>query len=268
MDRAWPPCSTTGVGSLPFTEEADLRAAVRLMDLPYLPEPLNRSADEGLVARALRGRAAGAPDLSSLSRWLPAEGPFKAQWCGPTTLAAYGALSPAEAVEWCRALVAATTRPGLVLFFDEPGLATHEAVELTPLITEARARGVSAIGVHCCGETDWDRVLSWPLDFIGIDVRRSLDSVVERPAWRRYVERGGALALGAVPTAPGERADLGEVCEGIEAALRSRTPNFAQVLHRSLVTTACGLGLHSPEAAWEAIRSLAEVRARLLAACA
>ena len=76
-------------------------------------------------------------------------------------------------------------------------------------------------------------------------------------AWLRFLEAGGTLCLGIIPTSPGARYQVDELCDSVEASLRATTPAFERVLSRMLLSPACGLGLHSVE---EAVRISAEVR--------
>lgn len=261
---AFPPCATTGVGSLPFTELAEARRWVDAVDLPFSPELL--PAGEGLLARVLEGTAATRADFSA------ARGPFKTQLAGPVTLEAFGGVSAEDAKARVSAvasrvldeLIAKGHEP--LMFFDEPALgARGPNAALSAVIELARERG-ARVGIHCCANANWDDVLALPLDFIGIDVELSLDALAESSRWPAWIARGGALALGVIPTTPGAQLNLRERCDAIEATARARAD--VQWLSRCLVTTACGLGLQRPERAWAITHELKQAQAWLRAAAA
>lgn len=269
MNPRWAPLATTGIGSLPFTDDALCLRVASSTDVPFVAEPIQASPQAQLLPRTLAGFVAGRPDLSSLSRsleGLPA-GLIKTQLCGPTTLSVFGGLSPNEAVQWSArvaqdtvALVRSTGRECL-LFVDEPAMAVREPLDLNPVLEGARG---ATVGLHCCGNTDWERVLGLPLEVISFDVRLSLDALLEpSSAWTRFVNRGGALAFGVIPTSPDASFRVDEACEAIEAGLRSTTRDFVKVLWRSLLTTACGLGLSSEAYAQDAMQQLQTAQAIL-----
>ena len=245
----FPPCATTGVGSLPFTTPAEGLAASREVDIPFVPELRQLDPSEGLVARIAKGSE---PILRfrlllDRPRWV------KAQLVGPTTLARAGQHSADEA----KRLVMRTAVESVVLlardghqvifFLDEPSLVSAEPNAVAEVLEALRGAGAMT-GLHCCGNTDWARVLSWPLDFVGFDARRSLDALTEDGrAFRHYVRAGGALALGIIPTS-GRPYVVRELVDSVEASLRASITDgeeIKELLARSLLTPACGLGANT-----------------------
>lgn len=144
-----------------------------------------------------------------------------------------------------------------ILFLDEPGLYALErgnvqhllALKDLQVLAVAAQREGALVGVHCCSNTDWPRVLELGLDLVSIDARLSLDALLEdRDAWLRFLSTGATLALGIVPTDLASSYSLVELCDSVEASLRATTPPgmpFEAVLSRMLLTPACGLGLRS-----------------------
>lgn len=238
---------------------AEALAAAREADIPYVPELLQLDPSEGLVQRITKGSE---PILRfrlllDRPRWV------KAQLVGPTTLAASG-IADAKQLVMRTAVenVVLLARDGhqVIFFLDEPSLVRHEPNGDEEVLEAIRGAGALA-GLHCCGNTDWSRVLGWPLDFIGFDARLSLDALTEDgAAFRRYVRAGGALAIGIIPTS-GEPYVVRELVDSVEASLRASIHSAEEcnaLVARSLVTTACGLGLASEA---DARRSNAELRA-------
>jgi len=142
----------------------------------------------------------------------------------------------------------------LVVFLDEPGLTACDRADFPldlddtiDLVSGALAvlEPVAITGVHCCGPTDWRAVtlagpaiLSLPVD-AGVEASAG--------ALGAFLDRGGWIAWGAVPTS-GPVGDDGDLlwrrlaslwCDLVRAGC-----DPVRVRAQSLVTPACGLGLH------------------------
>lgn len=165
-----------------------------------------------------------------------------------------------------------------VVFFDEPILTgfgsaffpvSREEVArlLTDTLEATRQSGPVRLGVHCCGNTDWSLILSLPFDILSFDAYGYFDSLAlyDKPL-RQFLERGGWLAWGAVPTgeelAQETSAGLWERFTGQVERLTGLGLEPAQVLSQALVTPSCGLGYLSPEAAATALGYLKELSDR------
>ena len=169
----------------------------------------------------------------------------------------------AKAALLARTLRLANVTP--IIFIDEPGLGTGPGPSawLERVRRAAKDEG-AMLGVHCCAQTPWAPVLDLGFDVVSLDARLSLDALLEdRSAWLGFLERGGTLCLGIIPTNPEARYDVGELCDSVEASLRATTPHFARVLGRMMVSPACGLGLHSIEGAQRVTREVKEAQVRL-----
>lgn len=147
----------------------------------------------------------------------------------------------------------------MMMFLDEPFLSGYGSA-FTPInrdkvvsllamtIDEARQRGPEIIiGIHCCGNTDWAMLIEAGADVINLDSAGFGQHLLLYPeAVKTLLERGGAVAWGAVPTveykgdetAEGLWADLEALLEGFEAKGLPRSLLASQ----ALVTPACGLG--------------------------
>lgn len=241
---------------------------MREADVPFVPELIQLDPSERLVERVSR---AAEPILRfrlllDRPRWV------KAQLCGPTTLAAFGGVSPDEAIDRVRRValesVLLLARDGhqVIFFLDEPALVREEPRGVSEVLEALRSAG-AATGVHCCGNTDWARVLGWPLDFVSFDVRASLDALVDdRAAFERYVADGGSLALGLVPTTQNPPWVLTELVDAVEVTLRAVLPGAdpaRELVARSLLTPACGLGMKPVEEARQIAAALAQAQALL-----
>jgi methionine synthase II (cobalamin-independent) len=267
LDRL-PAWTTTGVGSLPFTDPAEAVAhATGAYGLPFCPQLPRLEGDmisEWLGADPGRcgwspGRdrerpAAWDPFVAALRRRPPAHRLVKLQVTGPATLACAlereggGRPSRADALglavevaHWLAAnaagQVARLAEIGLdaVLVVDEPALGVFgkEGVER---VWEPLRAAAPAWGLHLCCHVPWEVVDRADPDLISFDL--ALDRVDEEAAarLRRMADRGTWIAWGALRVASDEQA---------EDARRRVTEALASVQidpARSLLTPSCGSG--------------------------
>lgn len=162
-----------------------------------------------------------------------------------------------------------------VIFFDEPYLtgfgsaylpiSKAEVMDiLTQTLDAVRPAGPITLGVHCCGNTDWSLLLETPLDILSFDSYGYFDSLrLYEKALQGFFARGGWLAWGLVPTGEdlhGETADsLWERFQGQVQHLAVPGMTTKEILLRSILTPACGMGYLSPEAATRVLSLLAEL---------
>jgi hypothetical protein len=178
---------------------------------------------------------------------------------------------------WQAAKIRETGRQA-VIFFDEPSLtgfgsafmqiSREEVINLlTEVITGAREPGDAFFGVHCCGNTDWSVLLETPIDILSFDSYEFFDNLklYDQPL-KKFLERGGYLAWGLVPTSPTAPAETEEVLWAKFAAqveeLVQLGVDKSYLLSRSLLTPACGLGYLAPDKAREALANLASLSRR------
>jgi hypothetical protein len=100
----------------------------------------------------------------------------------------------------------------LLMFFDEPALAgfgtsaylglkaEHVSEMCGAIIAAIHDEGALA-GVHVCGNTDWAMMMATDVDVLNFDAYSTNCALSLYPeALRRFIDRGGALAWGIVPT--------------------------------------------------------------------
>ena len=228
--------------------------------------------------------APGLYELISLVRERPQGiGPYiKGQTVGPVTLAAavkdregkflfyYPDLVDActkglaiRALWQVRELSKTGKRP--VLFLDEPYLTGFGSAftpvqreDVVPLLREVmdylRQRSDVLVGIHCCGNTEWPMIVDAGPDIISFDAFSYMDHfLLFSETIARFIREGGTIAWGMVPTFgyTGKETLEGmfaKLQEGFRRLLRcGLDPD--EIIRRSLLTPACGMGTMKPEAA-------------------
>jgi hypothetical protein len=192
--------------------------------------------------------------------------PFKLQLTGPVTLglALHAVGVPAERA-FAVAGRAVSLRVGEVLdsarrvapgatplvFLDEPGLTAAlepgfplGVDDTLDLVSSALAavEGGAIAGLHCCGRADWPVILQAGPQMLSLPVDAG---ATDHPgAFADYLDRGGWLAWGAVPT---DR-PLGETAEILWRRLVAEWDTLAEagceptrLVEQALITPACGL---------------------------
>ncbi len=215
-------------------------------------------------------------------------GPIKLQLTGPVTLglaliqagcpddlafrvAAAAVRARARALLTEVAVAAPTAAP--VVFLDEPGL-VGGLVSGFPLAPDAiidLVSGALAVlephavtGLHCCGPADWRVVLQAGPQVLSLPVGAGVEA--SAGALSAFVERGGWIAWGAVPTDGPRGESAGRLwrrlsaqwCELVQAGC-----DPVRLRSQAIVTPVCGLATHDLEQADQVLDLVDEVAARL-----
>ncbi len=124
-------------------------------------------------------------------------------------------------------------------------------------------------GVHLCGNPDWDFLLAQDLDILSLDVYSNGEIFAAyAPAIKRFLDRGGVLVWGIVPTnfEPFEKENLDSLEDRLESlwsALSKKGIDREFLFSRSLLSPAtCCLvnpdGEKTVEAAFQTISTLSK----------
>jgi hypothetical protein len=164
------------------------------------------------------------------------------------------------------------------LFLDEPGLQfifssisgypdTRAKEDLDRFLAQIE----KPRGIHLCGNPDWEFLLNRDLDILSLDIYTNGEVFQHYgPAIRRFLDRGGVLAWGLVPT--GFEAFDQESTEHLMAYLESLWPTLTaagidrdQLLAQSLLApaTCCLINPDREKTVTKAYAWLREVSARL-----
>ena len=141
-----------------------------------------------------------------------------------------------------------------LIFFDEPYMVSFGSAYLN--MTHQQVVGyfnecfeaVSCLtGVHCCGNTDWSVILDTSVDVVNFDAYEfGVGLTLYIDHLRKFLERGGILAWGIVPTSEAVRQeDITSLIRRLDALLdRLEAKGFdkKEVLKQSMITPSCGTG--------------------------
>jgi methionine synthase II (cobalamin-independent) len=172
----------------------------------------------------------------------------------------------------------ASPRP-TIIFVDEPSLALIGA-SVVALNRDEVIRDLEEVfsalqglkGTHCCGNTDWSLLLETSVHVISFDAYNYAENLaLFADHVRHFLDRGGVLAWGIVPTVEEHiaRETVDSLVARLDAAiglLVKKGIDRDLLYERALITPACGLGTLSVGAAERAFaltRGISErVRAR------
>jgi methionine synthase II (cobalamin-independent) len=148
----------------------------------------------------------------------------------------------------------------VVIFFDEPALAGYGSSAFISItreeITTCFEEVVAAVheegaiaGIHVCANADWSLLLDSSTDIVSFDAYTYFDKLVLYGAQlRAFLERGGILAWGIVPTLNAEDIDS-ETADSLTASWWKKAQEIeklgidrSRLIRQSLITPSCGTG--------------------------
>lgn len=160
---------------------------------------------------------------------------------------------------WQTRFLAASGLP-VIVFIDEPALAglgssafisvSNAAVqEMLNEVAEAIHAADGLAGIHVCANTEWELLLSSKIDILSFDAYSFFDKLATHAEQvHGYLDRGGILAWGGVPT--GNAADIDKesadsltrLWEQQAAKLVRPGRDLPALLRQCLITPSCGTG--------------------------
>ncbi len=160
-----------------------------------------------------------------------------------------------------------------VVFLDEPGLvgglvpgfplAPDSMIDLiSGALAEIESRAIT--GLHCCGLADWRAVLQAGPQVLSLPVGAGIEA--SAGALSSFIERGGWVAWGAVPT----DGPLGASAVRLWRCLSAQWCELVQagcdpvlLRRQALITPVCGLAHHGLDQADQVLALTEQVAARL-----
>jgi len=179
---------------------------------------------------------------------------------------------------WQTKTLAQYNKP-VIIFIDEPGLygygqstfITLKKEEITLELNEIidsihSAQGIA--GVHVCAGTDWSMIFQSKTDIVNFDAYGYFTSmIVYIEELKAFIERGGLLAWGLIPTS---QKVLELTAEDLIALFEQHLTSLVQsgidrrrLLKQSLITPSCGVGSCSRDVAEKVYTLTQEVAEKL-----
>ncbi len=154
----------------------------------------------------------------------------------------------------------------VIVFFDEPifsalgtpayiGIQDEEIIRVLNEFSEIiHAEDNVGLGVHCCGNMDWRLLAQSSIDIINFDAYLFGEKLGLYPeAIDKFLERGGIMAWGIVPTGNSEdikretyKSLLKKLDELIGLFVRKGVSE-ERIYNQMLFTPSCGMGTLTPE---------------------
>jgi hypothetical protein len=126
------------------------------------------------------------------------------------------------------------------------------------------------VAVHCCENTDWSMLLTTDIDILSFDAYSYFEKVLlYAESLKTFIDRGGILAWGLVPTSHSEhiqnetKDSLTEKWESHMELLTEKGVDATRAIEQSLITPSCGAGSLSPDDALRVLLLLQEVSEEL-----
>lgn len=150
-----------------------------------------------------------------------------------------------------------------VIFYDEPYLSSLGSAYiplnsglvssiLNSLIGFIKEKDDLIVGIHCCGNTDWETLLKTDIDILSLDSYGFGDHfALYGDSIKAFMEKGGIFAFGAVPTSEySEAVTLDYLYDKFNKMLEIMHKQGIDrnvVIENSIFTPSCGMGLLKQE---------------------
>jgi hypothetical protein len=160
----------------------------------------------------------------------------------------------------------------IICFIDEPilsafGSSTYVSVKRDDVVArihelvEAIHADNGLAGVHCCGNTEWSILVDAGADIVNFDAFGYAETIaIYADSIKGFVEKGGSLAWGVVPTSAAIREHTvdslaNRLEEGMQR-LASRGIDLHLIARQALLTPSCGTGSMVPADALKVFETL------------
>jgi len=165
----------------------------------------------------------------------------------------------------------------VLIFLDEPSMAGFGSSELISITRDEVSEGLEEVtgaihsegglaGIHVCANTDWSVILESSIDIVNFDAYSFFDKFILYPdPLKKFMERGGILAWGLIPTSLPEDIER-ETAASLIARFQDCIldlealgidPGIIQA--QSLITPSCGAGSISLDLAEKVLKLTREV---------
>ena len=151
----------------------------------------------------------------------------------------------------------------VICFVDEPilsgfGSSTYISVKREDIVAylaemiEAIHADNAIAGIHCCGNTEWSILIDAGVDIVNFDAFEYGETIaIYADGVKPFLERGGMLAWGVVPTSKAIQEQSVETMvahfEKMMDNLVSKGVDKQLIIEQAIVTPSCGAGTMDPD---------------------
>lgn len=160
-----------------------------------------------------------------------------------------------------------------IIFFDEPILSQIGSAVLNLKKEEVKKVYDDILGsdlnyyagMHICGNSEWDFILSLPIKIINFDAYKYLEEffLYEKDI-KKFVDKGGYIAFGIIPTDSDDligvtEYEIKEKIFYIEEKIKELT-GLDKISERIFYTPSCGMGALSAEETFKVLNLLSNIK--------
>jgi hypothetical protein len=221
----------TGIGSLPFVDVKEGIDIALKHDIPFIPQLPNL---EGSMIDQIKNKK-----YIALESWGRDHQVYKIQLVGPQS----SGIGPNKIIDFAKKLKIKLHQTP-ILFIDEPIFESIDMDFYDKLSKEFK------IGIHCCGNTNWDELLKLPISYISFDTSKYHQDF----PYQKFISKKIKIVLGIIPTDIIEY-DIDTIYEEYKDFIKA---NYSHLW----LSPACGLGQHTPDHAYKVFNDLVELQKR------
>ncbi len=222
----------TGIGSLPFDNIKEAINYSLKHDIPFIPQlPL---LEGNMIDQIKKSH------YLSIKEWDRENECYKIQLVGPHS----SKVPPQEIIDYSL-MLKEKLHQSPILFIDEPFLPNLDATDLdfyNELAKEFK------LGIHCCGDTNWNELLKLPISYISFDSNRHLDNF----PFEKFIAKKITVVLGLIPT--------DTMKYSLDKIFTTHKDIIVKHYKKIWLSPACGLGLHTPEHSYKILNDLVKVQ--------
>ena len=161
----------------------------------------------------------------------------------------------------------------VIIFMDEPAMTSYgsayfnvskeQVIEYWNEVIDGIKEKNGISGIHCCGNMDWSLPFESRIDIVNFDAYGYVEKLgMYHEELKRFLERGGILAWGIVPTDRGGRMEVEFLVNRLEGAITDLVAKGIDkrvLFDQSMITPSCGMGSLTKEEALEILKTTKEV---------
>jgi len=161
----------------------------------------------------------------------------------------------------------------VIIFMDEPAMTSYgsayfnvtkeQIIEYWNEVIDGIKEKNGIVGIHCCGNMDWSLPFESRIDIVNFDAYGYIEKLaLYTDGLKKFLERGGVLAWGIVPTDRGGRMETGYLVSRLEGAVNDLVSggiDKKMLFEQSMITPSCGMGSLTRDEAIDILKTTKEI---------